>query len=253
MTVHQHEGGFFSNFNKVITFLKNNNVSKIDWKLYGQPYGAFAYSCGEVFGKLFESYDDGQPSHDQFILRNYIDYTFTGKDVYKKYNDKDQSWRKELNSKLKYFKPTDLLQKNVAIYNNAFDKIRNKELIAVLKRNELLKCEQQTNKLPTLNDYFNQIDQYYDDNTYIWLSVDNKYDLDQFLKRYSRCIYNPRIRRSDKNTDTEPHFTPGTELDAVFTFMEVYSMAKCNKLIHPISNMATAALYFNPEMESIYI
>ena len=30
-------------------------------------------------------------------------------------------------------------------------------------------------------------------------------------------------------------------------------LSKCNYFIHPVSNMATAALYFNPELKSIYI
>jgi len=36
--VSHHEGGFFSNFNKVTTYLKDKNVAGIHWNLQVQPY-----------------------------------------------------------------------------------------------------------------------------------------------------------------------------------------------------------------------
>jgi hypothetical protein len=246
-----HEGGFFSNFNKVATFLNNttDKVVKITWDLQGQPYGAFAYSCGEVFGKLFLEYNTGESIDIEQTLSEFTDTSFTGREVHDKYTQSE--WRKTFNNTLKYFIPTPFLQTAIDKINNNF--VFQSPVIGILKRNELLKCEQLNNKMPTLEDYYSIIDQRINDETYLYLAVDNQYDLNEFIKRYHKCIYNPKIRRSNFCYDREPHFTPGTAEDALYTYLEVYALAKCQALIHPLSNMSTAALYFNPNLTSIYI
>ena len=249
-----HEGGFFSNFNKVTTFLKNtsDNVVKITWNLQGQPYGAFAYSCGEVFGKLFEDYNSNVVPDETIVLQTYTDTSYTGREVHEKYTQKD--WRHKFNNTLKYFKPAPSLQEHInkIKYKYIFSS-EKVNLIGVLKRNERLKCEQHNNTLPTLEDYFREIDKIKTDNTYLYLSVDNNYDVEQFIKRYKKCIYNPKVRRTNVSTDEEPHFTPGSAEDALHNYLEVYTLSLCKSFIHPLSNMSTAALYFNPELTSIYI
>ena len=245
-----HEGGFFSNFNKVTTFLNNttDRVVKITWDLQGQPWGAFAYSCGEVFGKLFDIYDLGERVDNDIYLHTYTDTSFTGKEVASKY--KDIEWRNKFNNTLKYFKPLPLLEKHI----QEVDKIvYNKKIIGILKRNELLKCEQPDGNMPDLEIYFNQIDELIDDNTYLYLSVDNLYDVNAFISRYKKCIYNPKCRRSNTCSDQEPHFIPGNIMDALYTYLEVYSLSKCTHFIHPVSNMATAVLYHNPTIKSIFL
>lgn len=248
-----HEGGFFSNFNKVTTFLRSttHNVVKITWDLQGQPYGAFAYNCGEVFGKLFEIYTSENQYEEEIFLNTYNDTSFTGSEVHDKYSQ--QKWREEFHNTLKYFKYTPILKTLIEKVDNLNALKCSSNIIGVLKRNELLKCEQHDNKMPTLEEYFEQIDKIIDDNTYIYLSVDNLSDINAFIKRYKKCIYNPKCRRSNTPFDREPHFTPGTIDDALYTYIEVYSLSKCKYFIHPLSNMATAVLYHNPTIKSIYI
>lgn len=250
-----HEGGFFSNFNKVTTFLDSckDNICQISWNLQGQPYGAFAYSCGEVYGKLFREYNNSQLPDEKYILQTYNNLKYTGRDVHNVYTSEDTKWRNELNKTLRYFQPTPFLQESIdklhatSIFNGQIS------LIGILKRNELLKCEQISNKMPSLEDYYREIDKIFTDNTYLFLSVDNIHDLNSFIGRYKRCIYNNKTRRTQYNTDTEPHFTPGTAEDAKNTYLEVYTLSMCNYFIHPLSNMSTAVLYFNPNIKSIYI
>ena len=72
--VKQHEGGFFSNFNKVISFLeKNSNTEKITWDLRGQSFGAFAFNCGEVFSHLFSPYNTNKICDQEEILKEYME------------------------------------------------------------------------------------------------------------------------------------------------------------------------------------
>ena len=246
-----HEGGFFSNFNKVVTFLSQtkDTVTEITWDLKGQPYGAFAYNCGEVFSKIFDKYIklEGQKVIE---LETYTDMKYTSKNIHESYISEDQSWRVSLNNTLQYFLPNKLLKQKQQNIDKQFE---NKRIISILKRNELLRCEQINNSLPTLDDYFSEIDKIIDVNTYLYLCVDNINDLNEFIKRYKKCIYNPKMRRTSFNTDTEPHFTPGNEQDILYTYLDVYSMSRSEYIIHPLSNMATAALYHNPKIKSIYI
>lgn len=254
LVVQFHEGGFFSNFNKVTTFLKNtkDNIVKITWNLQGQPYGAFAYNCGEVFSKLFQSYNTSEAVEEIYYLQSYTDTSYTGREVHDKYKQLD--WRVEFNKTLKYFVPTPFLQEQInKIEKNTIFCSENINLIGILKRNELLKCEQHNNSLPTLEDYFKEIDKIFNDSSYLYLAVDNIYDLNSFIGKYKKCIYNVGTRRTNYNTDTEPHFTPGTAEDARNIYLEVYTLAKCKTFIHPLSNMSTAVLYFNPNIKSIYI
>jgi hypothetical protein len=254
LIVKQHEGGFFSNFNKVATFLKvTTGISNIKWELYGQPYGAFAYNCGEVFSNLFEPYNNGNKITTIVELTEYVQQEFTGNGVHNYYINTNNNWRVELNKTLAFFKPTENLQRKIDTLNNTFKQITNKKIISVLKRNERLRCEQVNGTLPTLEDYFNKIDELFDENTYLCLAVDNIYDLSKFIERYKRCIYNPYTRRTNFTTDEEPHFQPGTADDAINVYLEVYMLSKGQQFIHPISNMATASLYFNPNQTSLYI
>lgn len=254
LRVHQHEGGFFSNFNKIATYLSDYpNVSKITWHLYGQPYGAFAYNCGELFSNLFKTYQSEKESNLIVDLQTYNRTTYTGKDIHYQYISNNTEWRYNLNKTLKYFIPTGELQSLITTLDNILNNIKPKKLIGVLKRNNRLSCEQQNNTLPTIERYFEEIDKIFDDETYVCLSVDNVSDLNQFIKKYKRCIFNPKIRRTQTVFDEEPHFLPGSKLDAMYTYLEVYMLSKCQTFIHPVSNMATASLYFNPQQQSIYI
>ena len=252
--VKHHEGGFFSNFNKVTTFLKDNpTVGKITWDLQGQPYGAFAYNCGEVFGKLFNTFDNKRDITDTVLLGEYEQQEFTGNRVNAYYTSSDNDWRFELNKTLSFFIPTTELKALSGALDKSFSKLKNKKLIGILKRNERLKCEQTSGELPNIDTYFDIIDKHFDDNTYLCLSVDNITDLNKFIKRYKRCIYNPHMKRTNCNTDEEPHFQPGSAANAMYTYLDVIMLSKCQQLVHPISNMATASLYFNPTQTSIYI
>lgn len=252
--VKQHEGGFFSNFNKVISFLeKNNNVEKITWDLKGQAFGAFAFNCGEVFSHLFSPYNTQRECNQEEVLKEYVDQRHTGRNVHNCYTG-SQDWRYSLNCVYnKYITPTEFLRNKIKQVDELFEQIQDKQKIGILKRNDLLKCEQQQNKMPELSLYENEINKIYTKNSALILSVDNTSDLNFFKNKYKPTIFSPIIRRTNVATDMEPHFTPGTHIDAATIFLDVYMLSKCNYFIHPVSNMATAALYFNPELKSKYI
>ena len=111
-----HEGGFFSNFNKVITHLAHNkNVTKITWNLRGQVYGAFAYNVNEVFSELFEPYDEEISINSEYYIKEFEHIEYTGKNAHNLYLGNSE-WRSNLNKVFKkYITPTKLLKKNIEI------------------------------------------------------------------------------------------------------------------------------------------
>ena len=253
-----HEGGFFSNFNKVITFLnhfeKINDISEVEWNLIGQPFGAFAYNLPEVFGTVFEQYKNGKHK-EETTVSEYLQLSlnkYTGKNAHNLYIGPDH-WRKDLNKTfLKYIKTTKEAQHYIDKANENKKNCKGK-IISILKRNQRLRCEQPSDEMPTLEQYFEKIDELFDDETYLYLCVDNMNDLNAFIKRYKRCLYHPYMRRTTSDKDQEPHFIPKSEKDAIHTFVDLWTASQSDYFIHPVSNMATSALYFNPQVESIYI
>lgn len=256
LIVHQHEGGFFSNFNKVITFLESHpEISKITWNLQGQPFGAFAYDCGEVFSKLFISYDENHDFYLEktYILSEYVDQRYTGRKAHDMYLG-DNTWRDMMyQAVIKYIKPTPFLTSRLIQARQVFKQIGKRPKIGILRRNELLKCEQHNNSMPVFEQYKLAISQLNLENPVYVFSVDNLEDLGSFKELYKPHIHSLNIRRTQKNTDMEPHFLPGTAADAAAVFMDVHMLAQCDYFIHPVSNMATAALYMNPKLNSVYL
>ena len=255
LIVHQHEGGFFSNFNKVISFLETHpEVSKITWDLQGQPFGAFAYNCGEVFSKLFVPFWDKNPIEGEpYILSEYVDQRHTGKNAHGLYTG-HQGWRNSLHRTLQqYIRITPYLIPRIKSIHDTFNSVKDRPKVGILKRNELLKCEQQKNCMPAFEQYQAAIKELKLEKPVFMFSIDNLYDLDQFKAEFRPHMYSPGMRRTQKNTDMEPHFLPGTQQDAAAAFLDVYMLSMCDYFIHPVSNMATAALYFNPKMKSIYL
>ncbi len=257
MSIHvifnQHEGGFFSNFNKVVTHLAHTeDVSRVTWNLKGQPYGAFAYECEELFSNLFEQYNTEKQISNTSIVTDFKYLNYTGKNTHDLYLG-ENTWRYNLNEVYKkYFHPTKILQDAINTVDSYFSKIEGVK-VGILKRNQLLKCEQVSNCMPCVDSYLNMLKSIDSVNLCV-LSIDNNTDLNLFKTTIdTKITYSTGIRRTNKDTDTEPHFTPSSIYDAINYFIDVYMLSKCNYLIHPVSNMATAALYFNPNLKSVYL
>lgn len=252
MSVHyifeHHEGGLFSNINKIVTFLAYNKPGKITWNCNGQPFGAFAYNFGEVLGQLFKNVIITNSISSVQIIKEFEFLQYTGKNADILYTQRDQSWRELLNkSYTKYIHPTEALKNKMKSVDKKFAEIKQQK-IGILKRNQLLKCEQVTNMMPDISSYKKNIPE----NSTLYLSVDNYRDLKYFCSEFD-CHYNSDMKRTETDTDMEPHFTPGNVDDLHNNFLDVYALSKCDYLIHPVSNMSTAALYMNTNLKSIYL
>jgi hypothetical protein len=249
-----HPAGFFSNFNKVTHALSvyNEQVGEIVWQMIGE--GMHQYHCDEVFSKLFKPYKEDVVCDESITVQRYIDVKYTAHHVAEVYDSSDQKWRHNLNAVFnKYIKFTDLLDQT---WNNIFTKQFEEQAgtkIGILIRNNALNCEQPYQKLPEKQSYIDAIEQIQAGSKTVVCAIDNREDLAFFTEKY-KCIYNEHVSRSNTASDPETHLHNQLScIDAAYHFLEAYALSKCDYLIHPVSNISTAALYMNPKLQNVFL
>ena len=257
LEIQPHEGGLFSNFNKLIYNLSYyNNVSKITYNMISSKDNKPLYFINdneELFSKLFETYDDGTIPSKKVTTQNYINYVITGKSAYNLYNSNRNKLQPYHDTYIKYIK----------VHNHIEEKIHRKiielkencdQLICIFVRSEALKKEQPSNKMPTREDYDNGIkDIPKSNNVKYFLCIDNNDDLEYYKNKYTPNYFT-NIRRTTHKKDGEPHVNSIGSLEELEnSFIEVVLMSQCDILVHCVSNMATASLYMNMKQQSICV
>jgi len=105
-------------------------------------------------------------------------------------------------------------------------------------------------KSQTLEQYAAAIGQEKPDLVYV--ASGDQHSLDWLAARFP-VICHPTSRRSPTR-DTDFHRTEKqTPADARHVLEEIMLMALCDVLVHPVSNLATVALYCNPTLKSVYL
>jgi len=86
----------------------------------------------------------------------------------------------------------------------------------------------------------------------VYVASGDQHSLDWLAARFP-VICHPTSRRSPTR-DTDFHRTEKqTPADARHVLEEIMLMALCDGLVHPVSNLATVALYCNPTLKSVYL
>ena len=259
LEIQSHDGGFFSNFNKLISNLHYyKNVNKIIFNMVSkEKFKAFYFikDNEELFSKIFDVYDYGTSDNNTNNIKtdSYIDSSITGNNAYKFYNEnriKLQSYHDTYNKYIK-IKPhiTDKINKKLLELKNNTD-----QLICIFVRSEALRHEQPSGKMPTRDDYTKALDKIpKSNNVKYFLCVDNNDDLEFYKTKYTPNYFTP-IRRTKNKKDGEPHTNNiGTLEDLEDSFVEVMLISHCDILVHCVSNMATASLYINMNQQSIFV
>lgn len=145
-------------------------------------------------------------------------------------------------------------------YHKAWEKLKCKlnpvpvppHTLGVMIRSDVHGGEQLAGEGHTLERYAEAIDKALWDNLFM-VSSDEE-SISWMIGRYPNLFFTKGIKRSAKRSDPEQHITvPQTKEDAVAVVQEILNLSTCKALIHPVSNMATAALYMNLNLESIYL
>jgi hypothetical protein len=228
--VNPHLGGLFSNINKVITCLRIYENVYVDWS-QNSIYG----NC---WSDLFELNDAVQEPYD--VISQYPFFDMTANCVWVLYNHEEWGWRQNFHALWERLRCK-------------FSVDRCADTAAVLVRNEALANEQLHGKSQNLDEYAVAFEK--SGCTHLRVVASDDESLKWFIDRFGeRVVYTSTIRRAPtRNSPEQHHNAPQTTEDAKQILIEVLHLAACDVLIHPISNMATAALYINPNLKSVYL
>jgi len=250
-------GGFFSNFNKLITYLVDNpTITKItyDMRSHG-PQNAFSYikENEELFSKIFDIYDEGVETTKSIVSSDYQSLRITGEEAFNFYNENRNKLEPFNKAYTKYIIIKPDIQNKI---NINVDRLKRNadQIIGIFIRSNALANEQPSKKMPSHEEYVNAINNIKKSkNIKYFFCIDNQDDLEYFKKLY-KPHYFTDIRRTSNTNDGEPHTkTIGTLDDLEKSFIEVCIMSQCDILVHCVSNMVTASLYMNMNQQSVCV
>ncbi len=250
--VRAHGAGLFSNINKVLVCLRLYENVYVDWSKAAENDPAFRFG-GSFYGDCWHDlfYDSGSvqgligkgAKEEQGVdmIYQYPFWDITDKCAGILYQHPEWNWR--------------------VAYHVAWKRLQcvvepipvGQDTVGVLIRSDALGGEQVYGESQSLEQYEHAMRRSKaggffivssDEESIIWLQ-----------ERFQSSLYfSNSIKRNKKRADAEQHLTvPQTKADAIDVMREVLALARCKALIHPISNMSTAALIINPQLESIYL
>lgn len=251
--VKAHHAGLFSNINKVISFMELYPYVSVDWRspecIYGTP------KDGNVWEHLFVSHSERLvlPSPSNAIEEvEYPHDRYTFKNVAELYHDENLDWRYGLNEQWRKLRVMPFLL-DTAI-RAAYQISGQQNYATVMVRSHGHAGEQTSGKSQSLEAYAEIM-------SLLSRAIDIKFYLmcgdletvDWMKSRFGNVVLNPNVNRADTR-DVDMHLsTPQTVNDARHCLIDVLIASMGKWLIHPVSNMATAALYMNPNLKSIYL
>jgi hypothetical protein len=264
-------GGFGSNLSKVLAYLTYYpNLPYIKWAMKSHPVapwpgGTFAYDVPEVFSCVYQQYgevgneapisitsDPLQPAQ----FRDGSQQLITSHSQHALYL-KPGTWRDELNATYRKFcSYRPVVSDRLAAYDSRLQRYPHR--VALLSRGHVLAGEQPGKCMPPRCRYERLIAEYKrkysPEELVFFLCVDNQADLahySDYCHPYPVVVTD--IHRAETQT-REPHVGQVNSVaQAIASIVEMELCARCEALIHPVSNMATLALVMNPTMVSHYL
>jgi hypothetical protein len=266
--VYSYGAGFFSLFNKLFGYLqKYKPIVAVTFQVYN-PFNA--YGEGEIFGKVFVPYINKeylQNTIEVIECFNYCDETLTGKQASKLYTEKSclennisLHWRQEMNILWKTYYQVhnaSILQKFQEFVErmNSY-RLQGKRIVTFLLRHPALHVEQENNILPAYEMYDAAIQEQAKGNLNSVVLVcltDSQEAYRYFLEKYKNdTILFPEVERrwADESDST---YNKGGHEKIEMAMLSVLYLAVGDHFIHPVSNMATAALIINPAITNTYL
>ena len=268
MVVVQHDGGFFSNFNKVINHLVCSLncygalAIEVDWNIKKRnKFNNFFYGThkdGNIWEHFFEQLSF--PSR-LFIMRKrtdlYRDLSITGSNAYDLYKSGD-GWRQQYHAAFKKYiqiKP-HILQEVELTYSQY---LAGKYCIGVHIRNNAIKGEQPDGQMPPLEHYMAEIRRIIfskKEEVKIFLAT----DVEEYVERFKNVFGNKIVTQKEV---ARLQFPTNTEEGIIYLYnpnlkwgedvlKDCLLLSKCDVLVHRVSNIATAVGYINPSIPMIY-
>lgn len=239
-----HGSGLFSNLNKVLTiaeaFFSTNFY--VDWRRMNY-YG----DSGEnVWDWLFDQGDFPQGEFTEYLEWPHHKYTWKwAADQY----EGNKDWRFRLNDYLKSLKIKEYFIKE----SKKFFADKGSPLGVLVRASPLLRLEQPNDKMPSFEDYCRSIESVLKDGQRIFLMTDNDEDLNKFRDKYGeKLFFREHARSYSSHVEFHTNFSQSRS-DVEECFLEAICLSQCETFIHPVSNIATFALYCNPELNHYFL
>lgn len=253
----EQRSGLSSLLNQLTTFLVDNpSVTKIIYniKSFGKGHPmAYIAEGEELFTKLFDKYDENKQIDKTITNERYENQKITSVNALNYYNENRSKLQPFHDAYIKYVKINSDLQEKIDSKLKEL-KDNSEQTIAIFIRSNALAGEQPNGRMPTREEYdtsINNIDK--SKKTKYFFCIDNEDDLEYFKNKYTPNYYTS-IRRITNKSNGEPHTnTMGTLEDLQDSFIELVLLSSCDIMIHCVSNMATAALYMNMNLKSVFI
>lgn len=237
--VKAHRAGLFSLLNNVITCLDIYDRIQVDWT--GSIYGD-----GNLWDALFDPTGDVPEPFD--VINNYPSQWLTYKHAAKLYEG-GHEWREKCSFYWnQFFVHPDIEQ---AVYGFMVERDLQ-DYISVIVRAHGHAGEQPSCRSQSLDAYAAAIDDRLGPATRLFVMAGDNQTVEWLKARFPVTYFEDTPRMQDRNSDRHLN-VPQTFADARRVLIEVMVASRGRALIHPVSNMATAALYIEPEIQSIYL
>ncbi len=245
--VRAHGAGLFSNINKVLVCLRLYENVYVDWSKAAENDPAFKFG-GSFYGNCWtDLFNDPTPrpveEQGVDIVYQYPFWDITDKCAGILYQHPEWNWRdtyhhkawRRLTCKVE---PVAVGGDTVGVLIRTGGNIAGEQLYG---KNQTLEMYEEAMRKKMGASFFVVSS---DEESLIWLQ-----------ERFGNSIYySSAIKRSKTRDAPEQHITtPQTKADAIDVVREVLTLSKCKTLIHGISNMSTAALIINPQIQHIYL
>lgn len=240
-----HGAGLFSNINKVITCMEMYEKVHVDWSNGDNIYRVTTDRDPNAWNHLFQPTSIPSEAHDVVIKYPHQRYTWKhAGELYRSNGD----WRNRLHS----------LWRKLPVLGPILDRamVFSGFTIGVLVRSNAIAGEQESGLNAGLDDYVRAIHSVKTENharnPQVFAVCSDEESSRRMSKEFNARIYHFTRRAENRSIDQHMQF-PQTIMDAKHCLSEVISLSRCDVLVHQVSNMATAALYMNPFMESVYL
>lgn len=242
--VKAHTAGLWSLVNHVITQLGKYDHVSADW--HGTLYGPEE----DLWPRLFQPLPKIHPPFDTAEI--YEDQWLTAKHAATQYQKRSTGWRHDCN---KQWRKLTVLEDILGRAWTLANRFRDHRTVAVQIRATTHAGEQITNASQPLELYADAISSNLLPGDFLYVAASDEESLDWIASKFYRhtVLWHPLVHRSSSR-DYDYHLTvKQTWEDAARCLEEVLILASADTLIHPVSNMATGALYINPSLKSVYL
>lgn len=239
-----HRAGLFSLINKVVLCATIYDHVHVDFS-QGHEH---SYKGGNLWEALFEP--TIPPTGEFDTILEYPDYSITGGAAGKLYQSGDE-WREKYHQAWKRFRVKPELLEAAARFALRHWGVSS-DVVAVLIRCTEHSREQLSGISQPLDEYAKAFERIRKPKAILHVMSGDKESLVWFEERFPRVTYVGSVTRVPTR-DIDLSLQPQTRGDAMQCLVEVLLLSRARALIHPVSNMATAALYINPQLESVYL